>query len=398
MKEITPLFLLLFLMNCSNNATQKVNINRDDTTITDTINAVSSIDKIFDADSTKNTSEVKKVTGKAQSTPSEIEKKPKVDPLELSKIKFDGNSCGKSYSYTSNESNLIITTQCKPSVTNANNQGWKGFSFYASTDDKKYDLKNAIESNTTVQINGQLFTGFIKLNHNFNFRPITYDENNMPQGGNEVQEIVYQFENGKQESYKIEQQSISSVRKPVLYLYPEKTTDVAVSLNLKGHKIVAPYPAYNNGWKITAEQDGTITNKATGRKHYCLFWETEGSPMVEQINKGFVVKGSESQAFLETKLAQLGLTDKEANEFIIYWLPQMEQQKYNAVYFATSEYETISQLFIEPKPDALIRIMMLWQPLNTPIDLPEQILPKTPKRKGFVAVEWGGAKVTNLLP
>ena len=48
-------------------------------------------------------------------------------------------------------------------------------------------------------------------------------------------------------------------RKPVIYLYPEETTEVTVKLDFKG-KLTSTYPAYENGWKVTAQPDGTLTD------------------------------------------------------------------------------------------------------------------------------------------
>lgn len=184
--------------------------------------------------------------------------------------------------------------------------------------------------------------------------------------------------------------------KPVLYLYPEDTTEVNVSVNLSNHDFAHAYPAYNeeSGWNVTASPNGDLIDEETGRKYYTLFWETEGPPIASGLDKGFVVSGNNSADFLETKLEELGLNYREMNEFIIYWLPQMENNNYNAVYFAFEEYEATSQLSITPQPDNIIRIMMLWEPLEEKIELKEQILPATPSREGFVAVEWGGTKGT----
>jgi len=41
------------------------------------------------------------------------------------------------------------------------------------------------------------------------------------------------------------------IRKPIIYLYPEKETDVSVKLDYKG-KLAVTYPAYNGGWVVTA--------------------------------------------------------------------------------------------------------------------------------------------------
>ena len=183
----------------------------------------------------------------------------------------------------------------------------------------------------------------------------------------------------------------STAKKPILYLYPEEDMDVSVSLDLIDHEFIFTYPAYpRNGWEVKAFTDGRIHDYQTGRDYYSLFWETEGRPYAENIEEGYVVKGSETRAFLEERLEFLGLNYKEANEFLIFWLPMMENNPYNAIYFAEEEYEEMAKLNISPTPETLIRIMMMFQPLEQPIDLKPQILQKGPDRSGFTAVEWGG--------
>jgi len=185
------------------------------------------------------------------------------------------------------------------------------------------------------------------------------------------------------------------LKKPVLYLYPTEKQEVSIKVDLENQQMIHPYPAYNaeKGWEIIASPDGNLVNKATGKSHYCLFWESEGAKLMDNLAQGFVVKGAESAAFLEEKLAKLGLNEKEANEFIIYWLPQLENNPYNAVYFAQTEYEKVSKLEISPTPETQIRVMMVWQGLQAKINLPEQILAQTPERKGFTVVEWGGTEL-----
>ena len=43
-------------------------------------------------------------------------------------------------------------------------------------------------------------------------------------------------------------------KKPVIYLYPEKTTEVDVKVNLDG-TFTTTYPKYNDGWNVVAEPD-----------------------------------------------------------------------------------------------------------------------------------------------
>ena len=82
--------------------------------------------------------------------------------------------------------------------------------------------------------------------------------------------------------------------------------------------------------------------------------------------------GAETAAFLEDTLAQLGLTEKEANEFIIYWLPKMEHNAYNLIAFQTDVYTETAELTITPAPDSLLRVFMAWQPLSEPIEIEPQ--------------------------
>ncbi len=181
--------------------------------------------------------------------------------------------------------------------------------------------------------------------------------------------------------------------KPVLYLYPEDIMDVNVQIKLhRDHKIAYDYPKYNSqdGWNVSATPNGMM--RSNNRDYYCLFWETEGPAIAENLTEGFIVSKENAQAFLEEKLEKLGLNNKEANEFIIYWLPKFEQSPYTAVHFASDAYENVSQLLISPKPDQIIRVMMLMEPLAYPISLKEQELPERPVRKGFTAVEWGGSQ------
>ena len=179
------------------------------------------------------------------------------------------------------------------------------------------------------------------------------------------------------------------VRKPVIYLYPEETTEVSVLLDFNG-ELTTTYPAYDNGWRVVAEPDGTLFDE-NGREYYCLYWEGE-SDIDFDMSEGFCVKGSETAAFLEEALAKLGLTRREANEFIVYWLPLMEGNEYNVISFQTDAYTENAKLIIDPQPDTLIRVFMAWYGSGKPVEIPEQSL-AAPERTGFTVVEWGGSEI-----
>ncbi|MBR5273441.1 MAG: hypothetical protein IKU25_08665 [Clostridia bacterium] len=177
--------------------------------------------------------------------------------------------------------------------------------------------------------------------------------------------------------------------KPVIYLYPEKKTDVTVTLDLDG-RLTCTYPAYDSGWTVTASPDGTLTDK-NGQTYNYLYWEGETSVQYD-LSKGFCVKGEDAAQFLETALFELGLNRREANEFIVYWLPLMEQNPYNIISFQSDVYTDSARLEINPEPDTLIRVFMAWQASDDFVDIPAQDL-STPERVGFTVVEWGGTEI-----
>ena len=179
--------------------------------------------------------------------------------------------------------------------------------------------------------------------------------------------------------------------KPVIYLYPEAETEVTVSLDYDG-ELTCVYPAMEDGvWTVTAAPDGTLTD-AAGQTYSYLYWEGVSDAEYD-FSQGFCVPGGDTAAFLEGALADLGLTRREANEFIVYWLPRMEGNAYNLIAFQTTAYTDHARLTVDPAPDTVLRVFMAWKPLERSVQLPPQTL-DGPERAGFTLVEWGGAEVS----
>lgn len=177
--------------------------------------------------------------------------------------------------------------------------------------------------------------------------------------------------------------------KPVIYLYPEREMEVRVNLTLDG-RLTCTYPSYNDGWAVIAAPDGTLTD-AKGQTYNYLYWEGTANTQWD-LSQGFCVRGEETALFLEDSLAKLGLNRREANEFIVYWLPLMQENPYNIISFQTEAYTDVARLDVEPVPDTLIRVFMTWSASDSYVDLPAQEL-SAPARMGFTVVEWGGAEV-----
>ena len=181
-------------------------------------------------------------------------------------------------------------------------------------------------------------------------------------------------------------------KKPIIYLYPEEEQLVEVKL-LKEQNITVSYPKYNNNWQVIAKPNGDLKDIKTNRNLYGLYYEAKNNESKINLEEGFCIKRENIVSFLEEKLSILGLNEREANEFIIYWLPRLEKNEYNYIRFASiSKINKIMPLEVSPQPDTIIRVLMEFKGLNKEIKVKEQELSKV-NRNGFVLVEWGGTEL-----
>ncbi len=188
----------------------------------------------------------------------------------------------------------------------------------------------------------------------------------------------------------------SVIRKPVIYLYPEKTDTFSVKINYDGH-LTYTYPKYKGEWNVIAEPNGQLINLSDQSSHSYLFYEGEKnlhSNKYFQSGKGYCIKGSETISFLQKNLKNAGLTPKEYNDFIVYWLPFMQGNAYNQIYFLIDkEYDNeVSTLSLNKTPNKERKLFMLFQKLDLPVDLKPQSFPFF-ERKGFTLIEWGGSEI-----
>lgn len=175
--------------------------------------------------------------------------------------------------------------------------------------------------------------------------------------------------------------------KPVLYLYPTLPTLITVTFD-NPENLTTTYPKYENSWKVLANKNGDLYD-LNDKYYYALYWEEKGNHKVD-FSEGFYVTKNNAIEFLEEKLTKIGLNDRERNEFIMYWLPILEENGKSLVYFElTEERESYSKINIQPQPDSLLRVAIHVKKVDSYTKIKEQKLP-TFKRSGFTAVEWGG--------
>ncbi len=196
----------------------------------------------------------------------------------------------------------------------------------------------------------------------------------------------------------------NEVEKPVIYLYPETDdTYVSVSIGIQDEVKSVTYPKAekaDNGfvWNVIADEDGSLRT-AEGREYSYLFWEAEDNTAYD-MSKGFCVAGADTAEFLEETLGKIGLTTKERDDFITYWLPRMIGNEYNIISFKgmdpDDEYNKNYPLTITDAEgntaESVLRIMMAWKAADEKTELEAQEI-KGFERNGFTVVEWGGTEI-----
>ena len=186
------------------------------------------------------------------------------------------------------------------------------------------------------------------------------------------------------------------VDKPVIYVYPKQKQATSIQLNLKG-EFTFTYPEYTNGWNFTANPNGII--EVANKTYHYLFWDGQLNIDFSKVNwnEGFIIDKDNLITFFEEKLTLMGLNSKEIDDYITYWCPRMISNKKNYIHFMFNEaYNNYASITINPKPDNLFRVCMLWSNATTNKQIPitEQKI-ESVKRSGFTVIEWGGMEVEN---
>jgi len=215
--------------------------------------------------------------------------------------------------------------------------------------------------------------------------------------------------------------------KPVVYLYPSQPTKVSVKF-LSNIQLTTDIPKYvaNTGWNVLAKPNGEIkdlqpqyTNcdifnsnhigseyakEACRNNNYPYLYWSGNSPAATypKIKNGWIVEKKDLETFLNTRLDQVGLTQKEKSDMLEYWVPYLNNQSGNYFrisFLQTREMNQLAPMQITPTPTKVFRIFLDWDNFeNKPnFEIKPQILESLADRTGFTLVEWGGLKKYSSL-
>jgi len=181
-----------------------------------------------------------------------------------------------------------------------------------------------------------------------------------------------------------EKHPLPVVKKPALYLYPKKIRQIEIYLKPNGW-LTKTIPYYNGIWLVRANPKGIIDNK-----YEYLFYEVALNSPLDLPKEGWVVKTEELNQWLDKTLSKLGLKEKEIKDFKDYWLKELKGYPYFKIKVLSQKFLNDNlAIRIKPNPDKMIRVILVFEGIKQEEKITEPII-KTPRRKGFTVVEWGG--------
>lgn len=182
--------------------------------------------------------------------------------------------------------------------------------------------------------------------------------------------------------------------KPAIYMYPEKTTNINVKLDLDGQLTVSN-PIYDaqSGWSVVADPTGKLVAPLTLSDYPYLYYEAD----LKGVNipkEGWVIEKSNIKTQISKIMAEIGFNEKEMNDFMAYWLPRLTEKPY---YFVTLLPENVinqkEKLTFSVTPDSLIRSRFVFEGLEAPISVKPLTNISSHSRTGFTVTDWGGTIV-----
>lgn len=169
---------------------------------------------------------------------------------------------------------------------------------------------------------------------------------------------------------------------PNIYLYPDTTTTIDVSLNFPiGGHVTESSPPYGHGWTVMVSPEGIIDNEFD-----YLFYEASLPPNLS-TDYGWLLNADNLENEFRVLLTNLGFYGREIDDFVDYWVPIMSDAPYYGIY--PQDVNSLIELTIRPSPTNTLRELFLIRALFHPLDIPAPPDNGPFVRDGYVAVEWG---------
>ena len=156
-------------------------------------------------------------------------------------------------------------------------------------------------------------------------------------------------------------------------------------------------------WDFTFKDYMNLYNKNLMKSFSYIFWEAdivslEATSYFDKMlmkNEYFCFNKEEILDKLDTILTKMGMTINERNDMITYWIQKLTLKNYTLLYFMdTDAYNKIAKLEITPEPKQLVRIFMLFKPIEYSVPSKAEISDlKQINRESNIVLEWGAMHI-----
>ncbi len=151
--------------------------------------------------------------------------------------------------------------------------------------------------------------------------------------------------------------------KPVIYFHTARKQEFDLSVNPAGN-FTFVYPEMNDSWKGAAYPNGDLN--IDGNNYPYLFWESSQQYSFHSEGNGYKVEKADVVSFLQKKLTELGLNQKEQTDFITYWGPKLAANESSFVQFSVDENcDQFATLSCSPQLESVHRVFIQiakWDP------------------------------------
>jgi hypothetical protein len=205
---------------------------------------------------------------------------------------------------------------------------------------------------------------------------------------------------------------LKRLKKPVILFYnftPNEKLIVEVKLNPDLWQLDKAYPrplSQDSGniiWEMTYLKDNSLM---VLNKHYpYLYWDAniiDNKYLIESnlMQKFFCCVSEAVEDRLDDVLEAKGLNALERFDLITFWLPELKVKKYLKFSFLEAKlYDKLAEMNITPKPNKLLRVILLFVPLD---EIEEDNICISDIHKfernniDSTVIEWGGINLLNI--
>lgn len=200
----------------------------------------------------------------------------------------------------------------------------------------------------------------------------------IPDPSDEILTQIFRIQKVKDNHYlvyineKFSLQSMAEMCKPLIYIYGKDSQNMSVNLqtieNSQFTKLIPDFQETNT-WNFSTKNDKVyFWNTSYDYLYYAI-----KVPNYSHNKNGWIIQWSQAEKFFHEKLDYIGFNKQEKEDFIEYWKPKYEENKYYFVSFKfNQQLDTFVKLNFSETPDSIFRVLLDSYQIENKLSIPSQ--------------------------